>query len=51
MVFVCYSRCGTCKKARAFLEENSVKFEERDIKGDNPTIDELRDWYKKTDFR
>ncbi len=48
MVFVCYSRCGTCKKARAFLEENSVKFEERDIKGDNPTIDELRDWYKKS---
>ncbi len=45
MLFVCYPKCSTCAKARAWLEGNGIAFEERDIKADNPTIDELRSWH------
>lgn len=48
MLFICYPRCTTCKRARSFLEENSVSFDERDIKTDNPSLDELREWYEKS---
>ncbi len=45
MLFVCYPKCSTCAKARAWLEGRGVAFDERDIKADNPTLDELRDWH------
>lgn len=45
-LFVCYSRCSTCAKARTWLNEHHIAFHERDIKGDNPTYEELRDWYQ-----
>ena len=45
MLFVCYPKCSTCAKARAWLEGHGVAFDERDIKADNPTLDELRDWH------
>ena len=48
MLFVCYPKCSTCGKARAWLENNGLKFTERDIKTDNPTADELRAWYEKS---
>ena len=48
MLFVCYPNCKTCQKARTWLEENGIGFEERHIKEDNPTIDELKDWHKKS---
>lgn len=35
MLFICYPRCSTCKKAKLWLEEHGVKFEERDIKLEN----------------
>ena len=44
MLFVCYPKCSTCAKARKWLEEQGISFEERDIKMDNPTADELRGW-------
>jgi arsenate reductase len=44
--FVCYEKCSTCKKARAFLTGRGASFVERDIKGDNPTKDELAAWLK-----
>ena len=37
MLFVCYPKCSTCKKAKNWLEEQGVSFEERDIKTDHPT--------------
>ena len=43
MLFVCYPKCSTCAKARKWLEEQGISFEERDIKTDNPTEAELRD--------
>lgn len=48
MIFVCYPRCTTCQKAKKWLEVNSVVFEERHIKDNNPTLDELRDWHRKS---
>ena len=46
MLFVCYPKCSTCKKARKWLEENNIPFEERDIKENNPTRDELVKWHR-----
>jgi len=48
MIFVCYPRCTTCRKAKKWLEENDAAFEERHIKEKNPTIEELKDWHKKS---
>ncbi len=45
MLFIGYSRCSTAKKACNWLVENGVEFEERDIKTDNPTEEELRKWH------
>lgn len=48
MLFVNYPKCSTCVKARKFLEEKEVEFEDRDIKNDNPTLEELKKWYAKS---
>ena len=45
--FICYTKCTTCQKARKWLEDNQIKYELRDIKFDNPTLDELTEWHKK----
>ena len=44
MLLICYAKCGTCRKAKKWLEENSVPFEERPIKEQNPTREELAKW-------
>ena len=46
--FICYPKCTTCQKARKWLDDNKIEYEFRDIKLDNPTLDELTDWYKKS---
>ena len=48
MLFLCYPKCSTCQKAKKWLEEQGVSFEERDIKLNNPTVDELRTWYARS---
>ena len=48
MLFVCYPKCSTCKKARKWLEENGIAFDERDIKEENPTRKELVKWHKES---
>lgn len=48
MVFVCYPKCTTCQKAKKWLTEKGISFEERDIKTENPTKEELDAWYKKS---
>ena len=44
MQFICYPKCTTCQKARKWLDANGVAYDERHIKDDNPTVDELRAW-------
>ena len=46
--FICYPKCTTCQKAQKWLDDNVIKYEFRDIKLDNPTLDELTGWYKKS---
>ena len=48
MLFVCYPKCSTCKKAKKWLEDNSVEFTDRHIKDENPTAEELSEWHKKS---
>ena len=44
--FICYSKCTTCQKAKKWLDDNNIEYELRDIKLNNPTCEELIDWYK-----
>lgn len=44
--FIEYPKCSTCKKAKKWLQEQGVDFEERDIKIENPTKEELENWHK-----
>lgn len=46
MLFVCYPNCSTCRKAQAWLTEQNVTFEVRDIKADRPTVEELKRWHQ-----
>ena len=45
MLAVCYPRCSTCKKAVKWLKDNDIEFTYRDIKTDNPSEEELREWH------
>lgn len=44
--FICYPKCTTCQKAKGWLDDNGVKYDERDIKSNNPTYEELNTWHK-----
>ena len=44
--FICYPKCTTCQKAKKWLDGNKIEYELRDIKEDNPSLDELTVWYK-----
>ncbi len=50
LTFICYPKCSTCKKAQKFLDDNAVNYTLRDIKEDNPSCDELKTWYEKSDL-
>ena len=46
MLFICYPKCTTCKKAQAYLDAKGAAYEIRDIKQENPSEEELRQWWK-----
>ena len=46
--FMCYPKCTTCQKAKKWLDDNKIEYELRDIKENNPSLDELTVWYKKS---
>ena len=48
MLFLCYPKCTTCQKARKWLNEKGISFEERDIKTENPTAEELEQWHRRS---
>ena len=48
MLFICYPKCSTCRKAKTWLEGHNISYELRDIKEDNPTAQELSEWQKKS---
>ena len=48
MLVLVYRKCSTCLKALKWLEENGVTYEERPIVEQNPTFEELKEWYQKS---
>ena len=48
MLFLCYPKCTTCRKAKAWLEKHGVSFTLRDIKEENPTEEELQSWWQRS---
>lgn len=48
MLFLEYPKCTTCKRAKKWLDENFVTYTDRDIKLDNPSYEELKEWYEKS---
>ncbi len=50
MLFIEYPRCTTCKKAKKWLDEHNIEYEDRDIIKDNPQAEELKIWYEKSDL-
>ena len=48
MLFLEYPPCTTCKKAKKWLDDNGIFYEDRHIKENNPTYEELKAWYEKS---
>ena len=46
MLFLCYPKCTTCQKARKWLDTKGVSYDYRDIKEENPSLEELRAWWQ-----
>ena len=46
MLVLVYRKCSTCLKALKWLEDNQIQFDERPIKEENPTYEELKEWYQ-----
>ena len=45
MLFLEYPPCSTCKKAKSWLDTNGIDYTARHIKEDNPSYEELKQWY------
>lgn len=43
-LLICYPKCSTCQKAKKFLEEQGIEFQERHIVEQCPTAEELKAW-------
>lgn len=48
MDFIEYPKCSTCIKAKKWLEEKGYEFHDRNIKEENPTATEIKEWYEKS---
>ena len=48
LTFICYPKCTTCQKAKKWLEGQGKEFQIRDIKEENPTVEELRLWWQRS---
>jgi arsenate reductase len=46
--FICYPKCTTCQKAKKWLDDNNIEYELRNIKDNNPTVEELTVWHEKS---
>lgn len=50
MKLIGYKKCSTCKGVEKMLQEKNIEYEYRDIKEDNPTEKELKEWHKKSNL-
>jgi arsenate reductase (glutaredoxin) len=51
VTFYWYPKCGTCRKAKKWLDEHQVSYQEIHIVENPPSRDELEDFYKKSGLR
>lgn len=49
-IFIQYPKCSTCKKAKQWLENNNIQFEDRNIVTQTPTQEELKNWIKESGY-
>ena len=45
MLFIQYPKCSTCQKAKKWMDGHQIEYTDRHIVEDNPTYDELKEWY------
>lgn len=48
MLFICYKKCSTCKKVEKIMKEKGLEYKVRDIKEENPTMEEIKEWHEKS---
>ena len=48
MLFIQYPPCTTCQKAKKWLDSQNISYTERHIKEDNPSYEELKQWYSRS---
>ena len=48
MLFIEYPKCTTCQRAKKWLDENGIEYEDRNIKEERPTYEELLDWHARS---
>lgn len=48
MLLLCYPKCATCQATKRELEENNISYEARNIKEENPTYEELKQWWEQS---
>lgn len=48
MLFIHYPKCSTCQKAKKWLDAQNIPYTERHIVEENPSYEELKEWYGKS---
>ena len=48
MLFLCYPKCTICQKAKKWIVDNDIAYTERNIIENNPSYDEVKEWYEKS---
>ena len=48
MLFIQYPPCSTCQKAKKWLDGKGIAYTDRHIKENNPTYEELKEWYERS---
>lgn len=48
MLFVQYPKCSTCQKAKKWLDSHGISYEDRHIAENNPSKEELKEWYERS---
>lgn len=46
MIVYCYPKCTTCKRALKYLDEKNISYDLYDIKEQNPSKEQIKEWHK-----
>ncbi|MCL1995843.1 MAG: arsenate reductase family protein [Defluviitaleaceae bacterium] len=50
MLLLYYPKCGTCQNAQKWLDDNGFLYTARNIKEENPTYEELKEWHVRSNL-